>query len=220
VPFFIVKPGESQAVEVLYADDDLIVVDKPAGLLSVPGRGADKQHCVVSTLQAQWPDALVVHRLDMATSGVMVLARGAEAQRTLSRLFAERAVRKCYVAVVAGRPPGATGRIDLPLAADWPRRPLQKVDPVGGKPALTLWRVLGHDAVADTTRLELQPVTGRTHQLRVHLQAIGLPILGDALYAPAEVHGRAARLLLHAHEIELAHPRTGERLIVRSEVPF
>ncbi len=220
MPFFIVKPGLSHDVGVLYADDDLIVVDKPAGMLSVPGRGADKQHCVASTVQAKWLDARVVHRLDMATSGVMVLARGTDAQRALSRLFAERAVRKGYVAVVAGRPEASEGCIELPLSADWPRRPLQKVDQVSGKPALTLWRVLEYDPIGDTTRLQLQPVTGRTHQLRVHLCAIGLPILGDTLYAPEPVQARASRLLLHAQELRLPHPRTDAPLIVRSELPF
>ncbi len=220
MPFFIVNPQRPQDIEVLYADDDLIAVDKPAGMLSVPGRGVDKQHCVVSALLAEWPDARVVHRLDMATSGVMLLARGAAMQRALGALFAERAVDKCYVAVVAGRPQADEGRIDLPLSADWPRRPLQKVDRALGKPALTLWRVLAHDAVGQTTRLQLQPVTGRTHQLRVHLCAVGLPILGDALYAPLPVQQRASRLLLHALELRLPHPRGGGLLTVRSELPF
>ncbi|MEO7851277.1 MAG: RluA family pseudouridine synthase [Rubrivivax sp.] len=212
------------AIEVLYADADLLVVDKPAGVLSVPGRGADKQDCVLSSLLVEWPDARVVHRLDMATSGVMLLARGAPMQRAMSQLFAQRAVHKCYVAVVVGRPALDAGSIELPLSADWPRRPLQKVD-VAGKPALTHWRVLHHDPVTDTTRLALRPVTGRTRQLRLHLQAVGHPIVGDLLYAPSlyaasEGQAGAARMLLHAHELRWVHPGTGRCVSVRSDVPF
>lgn len=207
------------AIDVLYADADLLVVDKPAGVLSVPGRGADKQDCVLSFLLAEWPDARVVHRLDMATSGLMVLARSAAMQRAMSGLFAQRAVHKCYVAVVAGRPARDAGSIELPLSADWPRRPLQKVD-VGGKPALTHWRVLHHDPATDTTRLALQPVTGRTHQLRVHLQALGHPIVGDLLYAPRDGHTAAARMLLHARELRWVNPGTENLISVRSDTPF
>jgi len=207
-------------IQVLYVDDGLIVVDKPAGLLAVPGRGADKQDCVVTRVQVDWPDVRVVHRLDMATSGVMLLARGIGMQRTLSRMFAQRQVVKCYVAVVAGQLHAASGSIDLPVAADWPHRPLQRVDDTLGKPALTHWRVLHRNVLGDFTRVELQPVTGRTHQLRVHLQAIGHAILGDALYAPETVRLRADRLLLHACELELPHPGHGRLLTLRSDVPF
>jgi tRNA pseudouridine32 synthase/23S rRNA pseudouridine746 synthase len=210
----------THGVAVLYVDDDLLAVDKPSGLLAVPGRGVDKQDCVAARAQVGWPDALVVHRLDMATSGLMLLARGIGMQRTLSRWFAQRQVVKRYVAVVAGQLDAASGCIDLPIAADWPQRPLQKVDDTHGKPALTHWRVLHRDLNEDTTRVELQPVTGRTHQLRVHLQAIGHPILGDALYAPEDVCLRADRLLLHACELELPHPGHSGLLALRSEVPF
>lgn len=201
-------------------DEHLLVLDKPAGLLAVPGRGEDKQDCLSARAQAMWPDALVVHRLDMATSGLFLMGRGLHMQRVLSRAFAERGVGKRYEAIVAGTPgpAGAEGVIELPLAADWPRRPLQKVDPEHGRPSTTRWRVLS--VQDDTARLALEPVTGRSHQLRVHLQAIGHPILGDALYAPPRVRDRAPRLLLHACALRLAHPASGEALAFDSPAPF
>ncbi|MEY2619198.1 MAG: hypothetical protein RL522_2200 [Pseudomonadota bacterium] len=200
-----------------------MVVDKPAGLLSVPGRGPDKQDCLARRAQATWPDALVVHRLDMATSGVWLMARGTDMQRAFSRAFEQQAVDKRYVAVVAGRvaPPSTAdgwGEIDLPLAADWPRRPLQVVDHARGRPSLTRWRVLRTGA--DRTWLELAPRTGRSHQLRVHLQALGHPILGDPLYAPPQVQAMAPRLLLHACALRVAHPVTGVPLEIRCDPPF
>ncbi|MDE2606648.1 MAG: RNA pseudouridine synthase [Burkholderiales bacterium] len=203
-----------------FVDEHLLVLDKPAGLLAVPGRGADKQDCLAARAQALWPDALVVHRLDMATSGLFLMGRGIHMQRVLSRMFAERQVDKRYEAVVAGDlgPLGTRGEIDLPLAADWPNRPRQQVDPVHGRPSLTRWEVLARQD--GTTRLALEPVTGRSHQLRVHLLAIGHPILGDALYAPPGVLARAPRLLLHACALRLSHPVTGEALIFESRVPF
>ncbi len=210
----------------LYLDDDLLVVDKPAGLLAVPGRGADKADCLSARVQAAWPGALVVHRLDMATSGLMVFARHAQAQRRLGHAFATRAVDKRYVAVVEGVPQAAPvdaagwSAIDLPLAADWPRRPLQKVDDVHGKPSTTRWRLLAQVDGGRAARLELAPLTGRTHQLRVHLQAIGHPILGDALYAGAAAQTRAPRLLLHAAALALVQPMRGTPLRFDSAVPF
>ena len=207
----------------LHLDDTCVVIDKPSGLLSVPGRGADKQDCAAQRVQARVPDALVVHRLDMATSGVWLMARGLDMQRAYSRAFAERTADKRYVAVVAGRMTPALsddgwGTIDLPLAADWPRRPLQKVDTQSGRPSRTRWRVLAHEG--DTTRVELAPLTGRSHQLRVHLLALGHPILGDTLYAPAEVQARAPRLLLHASALSLPDPRGGPALGWVCEPPF
>ena len=206
------------AVPVLYADDSLVVVDKPAGLLAVPGRGEQRQDCVAARVQCRFPDALVVHRLDQATSGLMVLARGADAQRTLSRAFAERRVAKHYTAIVGGLLVGAAGTIELPLAADWPNRPRQQVDAVHGKASITHWRVLGYDAAVDTTRVELEPLTGRSHQLRVHLQAIGHPIVGDVLYAPPAL--AAPRLMLHASGLALLHPYDARRLNFSSIAPF
>lgn len=203
---------------IVHADEYLLVVNKPAGLLSVPGRGSDKQDCAWSRARTDWPDVQVVHRLDMATSGLLLFARGAEAQRVLSIAFARRQVRKVYVAVVGGRPAAPTGEIDLPLAADWPNRPRQQVDPVNGKPSLTRWRVLGPEP-DDRVRLALEPVTGRSHQLRVHCAAMGWPIVGDALYG-GEQDRQAPRLLLHASELALSHPADGRAVQWQSPPPF
>ncbi len=219
-------PAHGDDPLIVHADAHLIVVVKPAGLLSVPGRGEDKQDCASARVQRLYPDAKVVHRLDMATSGLLLMARGAEMQRRLSLAFANREVGKRYLAVVAGRPdalsdaPDGWGLIDLPLAADWPNRPRRVVDRERGKPSQTRWRVLSHESALDATRLELEPVTGRSHQLRVHLQAIGHPILGDSLYAPPEVQARAPRLLLHASQLRLMHPDDRSPLHFSSAAPF
>ena len=187
----------------VHADAWLLAADKPAGLLCVPGRGPDKADCLAARVAAQWPDALVVHRLDMATSGLVVLGRGPAMQRALSIAFAERRVHKQYEAVVVGLVADELGEIDLPLAANWPQRPRQRVDRVAGKPSLTRWQVLARDPASGTSRLRLIPVTGRTHQLRVHLAAVGHPILGDALYAGPTEAAVAPRLLLHACELQI-----------------
>ena len=200
---------------VLYADEAMLVLDKPAGLLSVPGRGADKQDCLSARAHRLYPDALVVHRLDMATSGLLLMARGAAAQRSLSEAFASRAVRKRYIAVVDGHlapAPDIWGVIDLPIIADWPNRPLRVIDKEHGKPSSTRWRVLSYNPLDETTRVALEPVTGRSHQLRVHLLALGHPILGDALYASAGVQAKASRLLLHACSLELCHPVSAQAM--------
>lgn len=210
-------------IEPLYIDDTLLVLDKPSGLLAVPGRGADKQDCLSARVQARYADALIVHRLDMATSGLMVMARGLAAQRALSRAFAAREVTKRYVAIVAGRPeapPEGWGTIDLPIVVDWPNRPRRMIDHQLGKPSLTRWRVLEIDETGTYTRVELEPATGRSHQLRVHLRELGHPILGDTLYAPPDVQARAGRLLLHASTLHVAHPLTGEALAFESRPPF
>ncbi len=203
-----------------HVDADCIVVVKPSGLLAVPGRGASGRDCLAARVQAAYADALVVHRLDMATSGLMLFARGAVAQRLLSHAFAQREIHKRYVAVVHGRVAPADGEIALPLSADWPRRPRQKVDADHGKASLTRYRTLAFDSALDATRLALEPVTGRAHQLRVHLLAIGHPILGDALYAAPEVCARAGRLLLHASALRFAHPARSEALQFESAAPF
>lgn len=205
----------ASAPDLIYCDAALLAVNKPAGLLSVPGRGADKQDCLAARLLPAFPDALVVHRLDMATSGLILFARGMAMQRQLSRMFRERALEKRYAALVSGKV-GAEGEIGLPLCADWPNRPKQKVDAAAGKPSLTRYRPLSYDEATDTSRLELEPVTGRSHQLRVHLAAIGHPILGDALYDGRQ----AARLMLHATVLTLPHPLDGTRLSLRCEAPF
>ena len=212
--------------KLVYADESLLVLDKPSGLLAVPGRGEDKQDCLSSRVQAHYPEALVVHRLDMATSGLMLLARSREVQRSLSIAFAAREVHKRYVAVVQGRLHMPTQTedgwavIDLPIALDWPSRPLRVINHLSGKPSTTRWQVVAYDPVTDTTRLLLEPVTGRSHQLRVHLQALGHPILGDALYAPAEIQAASPRLLLHAQRLRLAHPVTGAAMQFVAETPF
>ena len=212
--------------KLVYADESLLVLDKPSGLLAVPGRGEDKQDCLSSRVQARYPEALVVHRLDMATSGLMLLARSRSVQRTLSLAFAAREVHKRYNTVVQGRPampPQAEDGwavINLPIALDWPSRPLRVIDHLLGKPSKTRWQVVAYDPVTDTTRLLLEPVTGRSHQLRVHLQALGHPILGDALYAPAEIQAAAPRLLLHAQQLRLTHPVTGAAMQFVAATPF
>jgi tRNA pseudouridine32 synthase/23S rRNA pseudouridine746 synthase len=203
-------------VNVLHADASLVVADKPAGLLAVPGRGEAGRDNLATRVQALFADALVVHRLDMATSGLMLFARGAMVQRQLSMAFARGEVAKQYVAVVEGDVQGDAGTIATPLAADWPNRPRQVVDPINGKPSSTRWLVLsrsdGH------TRLRLEPLTGRTHQLRVHLQWLGHPIRGDALYAPAPL--QAERLLLHARRLAFMHPLSGEICTFESSPDF
>ncbi len=213
----------STDLTVLYADAALLVLDKPAGLLSVPGRGADKQDCLSARAQALYPDALITHRLDQATSGLLLMARGADANRKLSAAFAGRSVGKRYLAVVEGilaAPDDEWGVIDLPISLDWPNRPRRIIDALNGKPSVTRWRVLSHDAVKQTTRLELEPLTGRSHQLRVHLQALGHPIVGDALYGHEPATNAAARMLLHAQSLELQHPTNGEALRFVSAAPF
>ncbi|MEY4907128.1 MAG: hypothetical protein RL260_846 [Pseudomonadota bacterium] len=213
-------PHPAHDIDLLHIDEALIVVRKPAGLLSVPGRGPERADCVSARVQQRLPDALVVHRLDMATSGLLLLARGAEAQRLLSAAFAERRVTKRYTAIVAGQIEVDRGEVTLPLCCDWPNRPRQKVDHTLGKPALTRWRVLSRQPHDDTTRLDLEPVTGRSHQLRVHLQSIGHPIVGDALYAPEPWQRAAPRLLLHACHLAFAHPLSGAALVFSDPAMF
>lgn len=191
-------------LSLIYADRALLVVVKSAGMLAVPGRGPDKQDCLSAHVQAHFSDALVVHRLDMDTSGLLCFARSVETQRRLSMAFAARQVHKRYVAVVKGRlgvPGGDWSVIDLPLIVDWPNRPRSKVDHHIGKPSLTRWRSMSHDGASNTTRVELEPVTGRSHQLRVHLAALGHAIVGDPLYGDG-----GARMLLHACHLRLPHP--------------
>ena len=203
-------------------DESWVAVDKPAGLPSVPGRKPELADCAWARVRLHWADALVVHRLDMATSGLLLFARGIEAQRSLSRAFAEREVRKTYVALVHGHVAGNAGEIALPLAADWPHRPRQIVDHDRGKRSLTRWRVAARSADTGQTLLTLEPLTGRSHQLRVHLAAIGHPIVGDALYGGASGtalsdSGRPMRL--HALSIELVHPASGVRTTLRTQEP-
>lgn len=198
---------------VVFEDAHLLVVNKPSGLLSVPGRGPDKQDCLWTRLQVVHPKAMVVHRLDQATSGLMLFALSPQVQRQLSMAFEARQVHKKYHAWVEGVLPisDAWQAIDLPILLDWPNRPVHIIDPAG-KPSLTHWRCLEHHPEWPASLVELQPLTGRTHQLRVHMNAIGHPIWGDRLYAPAAVQARSERLMLHASELGLAHPVTQENM--------
>ena len=212
-------PPPDTGLNVIHADPGLLVVDKPAGLLSVPGRGEDKQDCLVARVQARFPEALAVHRLDMSTSGLLLLARGEEMHRQLSRLFRDREVDKRYVALLDGCLEQAAGEVDLPLICDWPNRPRQKVDFDIGKRSLTRFVLLNIDQDKNTSRVELEPVTGRSHQLRVHMAALGHPILGDELYGTDD-DPRTDRLTLHATELSFVHPHTGSKMHFRSPPPF
>lgn len=213
-------------LDVVFVDDHLIILNKPSGLLSVPGRGEDKQDCLIARAQSQWPESLTVHRLDMATSGLMVIARGPETQRKLSHAFEIREVSKSYEAIVSGvlqaqvtDSAESWQDIQMPLLIDWPNRPKSKVDWEHGKPSHTQWRVMA-SALDNATRVELKPITGRTHQLRLHMMAIGHAILGDALYAPPEVQAQSSRLLLHARILQFKHPVTAKWMVFESKVPF
>jgi len=214
------QPPTDEGLSVLYQDDALLVVDKPSGLLSVPGRGENKQDCLLSRVHTEYDDALIVHRLDMETSGVMVLARNKEIHRKISGLFEQREVQKRYIAIVDGRIKNAAGKINLPLICDWPNRPRQIVDHDHGKPSVTRYKVLSRNIEENTTRVELEPETGRSHQLRVHLQSIGHPILGDRFYASAKQQSKSFRLLLHALSLSFVHPITSEPMRFVCESPF
>jgi len=213
----VYAPPEAQ-LDIVHADDFLVVVDKPSGLLSVPGRGKDKADCALSRAQAEFPDALTVHRLDMATSGLLLLARSKEVQRALSGQFARGEIAKRYLADVWGAPVAVSGEINLPLIIDWPRRPLQKVDWETGKPSITCYKTLS--VYGRFSRLALTPLTGRSHQLRVHLAEIGHPILGDEFYAPPEALSARTRLALHAASLGFLHPASGARIQLDSGCPF
>ncbi len=202
---------------VLHEDAEVLLVDKPAGLLSVPGKGPHLADCLLGRVQEVFPDALLVHRLDRDTSGVMIFALTAHAQRHLGLQFEKRMTKKTYVARVWGVPKEKTGTVDLPLIVDWPNRPRQKVCFETGKPAQTDWRVVKSEG--QTARLRLQPHTGRSHQLRVHMQAIGHPILGDPFYASGPARD-FPRLMLHSEELRFKHPQGGRSMKIRAAAPF
>lgn len=202
----------------VYGDDHLLVLDKPSGLLTVPGRGDDLKDCLSARVQRQFADALVVHRLDRDTSGLIVMARGLENQRALSRQFELRTVDKRYVAVVNGLVSEERGVVELPLRKDFDHPPRHMVDHQWGRPAQTRWHLL--ERGVDRTRLAIQPLTGRSHQIRIHLAAMGHPILGDNLYAPDDARNMARRLLLHAAELAIEHPGTGQAMRWSSACPF
>ena len=204
-------------LDIVHADDEILIVNKPTGLLSVPGRGDHLSDCLLSRIQAAFPTALLVHRLDMDTSGVMVFALTPHAQRHLGQQFETRQTKKVYVARVWGEVAEAEGTIDLPLCVDWPNRPRQHVDHENGRPAVTDWRRL---RIEDgTTRMRLYPKTGRSHQLRVHMLELGHPILGDPFYATGAARD-FPRLMLHAESLKLRHPAGGKGMLFRAPVPF
>ena len=207
----------SSPLDVIHEDHELLVVNKPSGLLSVPGRGEHLADCLLKRVQDAFPQALLVHRLDRDTSGLIAFALSPHAQRHLSRQFEERKVKKNYVARVWGRLEPKVGTVDLPLIVDWPNRPRQMVDHENGKPAVTDWRVL---KASDTeSRVRLMPKTGRSHQLRVHMLALGHPILGDPFYADGEALN-FPRLMLHSEELRIGHPDGGEGMRFRAKAPF
>ncbi|NDW54187.1 RluA family pseudouridine synthase [Aliiroseovarius sp. PrR006] len=202
---------------ILHHDHELLFVDKPSGLLSVPGKGEHLADCLIARVQAVFPEALLVHRLDRDTSGVMVFALTPHAQRHLGLQFEKRQTKKTYLARVFGRVEEREGTVDLPLIVDWPNRPKQHVDFENGKPAVTDWKVLRYEENA--TRMRLFPQTGRSHQLRVHMLELGHPILGDPFYATGEALN-APRLMLHAESLRLRHPDGGKGITIKAKCPF
>ena len=204
-------------LDILHDDHELLLVNKPSGLLSVPGKGAHLADCLTARVQAVFPEALLVHRLDRDTSGVMVFAKSPHAQRHLGLQFEKRATKKTYIARIFGRLEPKTGTVDLPLIVDWPNRPLQKVCHETGKVAVTDWRVVR--ASDDETRVRLMPKTGRSHQLRVHMLAMGHPILGDPFYASGAARDHP-RLMLHSETLQLRHPDGGAGLRITAKAPF
>ena len=210
------NPPLKPYLDIVFEDDDILVLNKPSGLLSVPGK--EHTDCLQARAQKVFPTATVVHRLDMATSGLMVMALNKSAHRHISKQFELRETAKTYQAMVFNIVQQDFGEINLPLICDWPNRPKQMVDHQQGKKALTRWRVLKR--YANTTRLELKPVTGRSHQLRVHMLSIQHPIIGDTLYAHNQALKMADRLNLHAMFLSFRHPVTEQTLHFESNVPF
>lgn len=215
-PSFDYRPPDAP-LDIVHADDQIVIVNKPPGLLSVPGRGDHLSDCLLARVQAAFPTALLVHRLDMDTSGIMVFALTPHAQRHLGQQFETRQTKKVYAARVWGEVAEPEGTIDLPLCVDWPNRPRQHVDHENGRPALTDWRRI---RIEDgTTRMRLYPKTGRSHQLRVHMLELGHPILGDPFYATGAARDYP-RLMLHAESLKLRHPDGGQGMLFRAKVPF
>lgn len=216
IPDFAYDPPDTP-LQVLHEDAQILVLDKPAGLLTVPGKLANRQDCLITRLQAARWDALVVHRLDCDTSGVIIFARTKQAQGFLGQEFEQRRAKKTYIARLQGQVEGDSGTIDLPLGSDWDYRPRQKIDHQNGRPAVTNWQVIGRGDAE--TRVRLAPHTGRSHQLRVHMLALGHPILGDQIYAPDTTHDHP-RLMLHAETLSLHHPATKTRVSFTAPAPF
>ncbi|HUD52841.1 pseudouridine synthase [Parvibaculum sp.] len=216
-PFHYAPPMEPW-LSVVHRDEDVLVLAKPSGLLHVPGKPVEHADCLEARAQGAFPTAMTVHRLDKDTSGVVVMGMNRKAHAHLSQQFETRQTRKIYIARVWGRISGESGRIDLPIACDWPNRPKQMVDPENGRPAQTDWAVVERDATS--TRVELRPATGRSHQLRVHMLSLGHPILGDNFYAHEEAFTAADRLQLHAESLSFFHPSTGEACLFTVACPF
>lgn len=220
---FIYAPPETDfkaaSPDLLYCDDHIIVAAKPAGLLSVDGKSDDHKDSLSTRMAAAYPGARIVHRLDMATSGVMIFARAPEVLRHVGLQFERRHVEKSYLAQITGHPNADSGEIKGAIICDWPRRPLQMIDPVNGRKAVTEWEILSRDS-DNTSRIKLTPITGRSHQLRLHMLYLGHPILGDRLYAPNEVFAAAPQLRLHAHRLSIFHPEGGARITFEAPCPF
>jgi tRNA pseudouridine32 synthase/23S rRNA pseudouridine746 synthase len=214
------RPPKDSGLDIIYQDANLIALNKPSGLLAVPGRGDSKRDSLAWRVQQRFPQARVVHRLDMETSGLMLMALNDDMQREASLLFQNRQIEKSYIAVVTGIICQEAGTIELGISADWPNRPLQKIDQVQGKPAITHYQVIARDPESHTSRLLLSPQTGRTHQLRVHMLALGHSILGDSLYAEPHTANRADRLMLHATRLRFRHPVAGKMLELVCEPDF
>ncbi|NQY87452.1 MAG: bifunctional tRNA pseudouridine(32) synthase/23S rRNA pseudouridine(746) synthase RluA [Colwellia sp.] len=222
-PDFIYQPPMSPYLDIIFQDEDIVVLNKGSGLLSVPGRLPEHQDCLQNRVQRVLPTATIVHRLDMATSGILIMALNKPAHVAISRQFEQRQTKKSYIARVFGKVAEIEGSVDLPLICDWPNRPKQMVDHENGKQSLTNYSVLSYSTLSsgdESTLMELRPVTGRSHQLRVHMLALGHPILGDRLYAHEKALTISPRLQLHARNLSLTHPVTGELLCFVSPCPF
>lgn len=218
MPRFDYRPPKKPYLDILYRDEAVVVLNKQSGLLSVPGKPLAHRDCLESRVQTVLPEALIVHRLDRPTSGLIVMAFGADNHRALSIAFQDRKTEKTYVAEVFGKVVGDEGIVDEPLATDWERRPMQCIDYERGRPSQTKWSVL--ERSDRFTRLRLTPITGRSHQLRVHMQHLGHPILGDDFYAKGPALDASDRLLLHAERLAFAHPATGEWCTFEAPAPF
>ena len=222
-PDFVYQPPMSPYLDIIFQDKDIVVLNKSSGLLSVPGRLPEHQDCLQNRVQRVLPTATIVHRLDMATSGIIIMALNKPAHVAISRQFEQRKTKKSYIARVFGKVAEIEGSVDLPLICDWPNRPKQMVDHDNGKKSLTNYSVLSYSTMSsgdESTLIELRPITGRSHQLRVHMLALGHPILGDRLYAHEKSLTISSRLQLHARNLSLTHPVTGELLCFVSPCPF
>jgi len=222
-PDFIYQPPMFPYLDIIFQDQDIIVLNKSSGLLSVPGRLPEHQDCLQNRVKRVLPTATIVHRLDMATSGIIIMALNKPAHVAISRQFEQRKTKKSYIARVFGKVIKVEGSVDLPLICDWPNRPKQMVDHENGKKSLTNYSVLSYSTLSsgdESTLVELRPVTGRSHQLRVHMLALGHPILGDRLYAHEKALAVSPRLQLHARNLSLTHPVTGELLCFVAPCPF